>query len=279
MSALQRSVLGIGPDVAFARLSAVLGRGHEHGGLRPGQQVVLPPAGLSPCRVAVADPPHLLVLETGGEVAHRIVLTTVTDGTTIMWDSPRAEDDAGLEAIVALLDLALLDRNGAAAPRHLSATGPTSVLDHVALDHTALRSQLDRLCEREGPLDRREVTALLAAVARHEAAESVLLRPLLRQTDGGAAVAPLLDRQERRVAEDIHALLAGTVEAAPDAAGLVRRLRSSLLANCCAEEDAAHPRLRAGVASSTLVDLGERYVAMTRAGVRPRDHGVRRRAS
>ncbi len=272
MSAVHTAILGVAPDVAFARLAALLHRGCCTGAWDERHLVHLPPASAEPYRVTAVEPPNVLVLERAGAVRHSIVVVPVPGGAEIVWTAAEGPGSAEeVEGVLAVLDVALADASpGAVAHDTPSGCGPRSgapapstVLDRVVLDHAHLRTQLDRLCAETSP-PRPAVTALLAAVSRHEAAESALLRPLLRRTDGGPSVAALLDRQEAVVADSRHAVLAAAVAQAPDLQTALTELRTTVLDNCEAEEVAAHPRLRANCSHGALEEVGRRYVAMTR---------------
>ncbi len=273
MSAVHRVTVRDIPDRVFTRLLEVLGCEPGSGDPDPGDQMCLPPSMLPACRVVAVERPHVLVLERGGAVLHSVVLAPVPIGAEVVWTSASGAGAAAeAEGALAVLDVALGDRalrgcgGGWPLARQRSQAPPT-VLDHVALDHTDLRTRFDQLCATPTRLRREAVTGLLAAVARHEAAESALLRPMLRGTAGGGAVARVLDRQEQRVAAESHAVITAAVREDPALVGLLRQLRSSVLDNCDAEETAAHPRLQAGCSPAVLEQLGRRYVAMTRVEV------------
>ncbi len=260
MSAVHTAILGVAPDVAFARLAALLHRGCCTGAWDERHLVHLPPASAEPYRVTAVEPPNVLVLERAGAVRHSIVVVPVPGGAEIVWTAAEGPGSAEeVEGVLAVLDVALAIAPTGPVAHH----APSTVLDRVVLDHAHLRTQLDRLCAETSP-PRPAVTALLAAVSRHEAAESALLRPLLRRTDGGPSVAALLDRQEAVVADSRHAVLAAAVAQAPDLQTALSELRTTVLDNCEAEEVAAHPRLRANCSHGALEEVGRRYVAMTR---------------
>lgn len=274
MSAVHRVTVRDTPERVFTRLVEVLGCQSSPGDPDVGDKVCLPPSMLPACRVVAVERPHVLVLERGGAVLHSVVVAPMAVGAEVVWTSASgAGPTAEAEGVLAVLDLALGDRGQRSCgghwplPRQRSGTAPT-VLDHVALDHTHLRSRLDQLCATPNTRLRREaVTGLLAAVARHEAAESALLRPMLRRTAGGGAVARVLDRQEQRVASGSHAVITATLREDPGLVGLLEQFRTTVLDNCDAEETAAHPRLRADCSPAVLERLGRRYVAMTRVEV------------
>jgi hemerythrin superfamily protein len=120
----------------------------------------------------------------------------------------------------------------------------TDIIDHLLEDHRTVRSlfaQLDDLTpERRGDLFR----VLVDALARHEAAEEVVVHPATRdQLEGGEAVARVVLEQESQ-AERLLSRMEGMEPADAGFYGAFRELRAQVLAHADHEERVEFPRLR-----------------------------------
>lgn len=280
MTTVHRTVLETTPDEAFVRLTAALAGDRE---LRPwhvGQRVRLPQVeDAADCRVTALERPNVVVLEHDGQVRHSIVVApAVGGGAEVVWTTAGCgQDDPVTAAIgdVVLRDLTMADPVLRTAPAGEATPSPAAnrtaglatVLDHVVLDHQYLETQLDRVCALDLAPDVSVVTALLADIARHEAAESALLRPRLRTTVGGPPVAATLDRQQREIARRCHEVIEAALADAPELAALLRCLRETVLAHCATEEAVEHPRLQGACTAEVLEDLGRSYLSMTRVEI------------
>jgi hemerythrin superfamily protein len=135
----------------------------------------------------------------------------------------------------------------------------TDLVSRILDDHELIRTRFS-LLEKAAPAERQpHFRELVALLVQHEAVESIVLHPTVRDNvPGGERLAE--DRQaEEQEAEEFLARLDDMDATSEAFLTGVRELRDDVLAHADAEEREVFPKLREHVDRDVLEQLGDRY--------------------
>lgn len=135
----------------------------------------------------------------------------------------------------------------------------TDLVSRILDDHELIRTRFS-LLEKAAPAEReahfRELVALLV---QHEAVESIVLHPTVRDNVPGGEALAQHRQEEEQEAEEALARLDELDAASEGFLTAVRELRDDVVAHAAAEERDVFPTLREHVDREVLEQLGERY--------------------
>jgi len=141
------------------------------------------------------------------------------------------------------------------------------VVEFLVEQHDELRGLLPRVLAATGPERQRAFDAARAALARHEAAEEAVLRPLTREAPGGDGLAEARTIEEERATQALELLERYDVDSVPFETEF-RTFMEAVLEHAEKEETAEFPLLRRTHDPDTL-RRARRAVEEAEAGRRP----------
>jgi hemerythrin-like domain-containing protein len=141
------------------------------------------------------------------------------------------------------------------------------VVELLVEQHEEVRTLLARVLGATGRERQRAFDAARAALARHEAAEEAVLRPLTERAPGGATLAAARTREEERATQALELLEKYDVDGVPFETEF-RTFQEAVLEHAEKEETAEFPLLRRTYDPDTL-RRARRAVEEAEAGRRP----------